>query len=345
MYVVFTSNYNGGILQFAGQIRDTLKKIGDVVFFVPSIVALPETEKYNRIIDLNPFSNAYKEIALRINELSPEYVFVCDSNLVTSRVVLELKENIKVIMCVHDVKEHPSYKGKRNFIKNWVTKPYIRQGWKRANKILLLSKSSQNLFYNRYPPFAEKTDVLRLGPHVPAVVAIKPPELEENVSDFLLFFGRIDKYKGLYRLMKAFSFIDIKQKLIIAGKGLLTDEEKELVCNNPNIILINRFISDEEMVWLFSNTNFTVLPYIEASQSGVLSVSYYFKKPVIVSNLPGLTEFVDEGVTGLIFDTDEELKVCLKQMSNSYMAFSGGIKEYLKSNLDWDNNIKGCINF
>ena len=60
-----------------------------------------------------------------------------------------------------------------------------------------------------------------MGAHVPNVNELKPDEITEN--QFHLFFGRIDKYKGLETLFRAFSEADNpKYKLVVAGSGELT---------------------------------------------------------------------------------------------------------------------------
>lgn len=69
---------------------------------------------------------------------------------------------------------------------------------------------------------------------------------------------------------------------MIAGSG----EVYFPIQKYENIILINRYIKDEEIAWLFNHAKLTVYPYISATQSGVLSVSCYFGKPIIASDVP-----------------------------------------------------------
>jgi glycosyltransferase involved in cell wall biosynthesis len=48
------------------------------------------------------------------------------------------------------------------------------------------------------------------------------------------------------------------------------------------------------------------LPYRSATQSGILNLAYGFLKPVLVTNVGGLAEFVDEGKTGYIIKPDSQ---------------------------------------
>ena len=55
--------------------------------------------------------------------------------------------------------------------------------------------------------------------------------------------------------------------------------------NRENVFEV---IKDEEMYQFFEDIDITVVPYIEASQSGVVMASYTFGKPVIVTDVGGL---------------------------------------------------------
>jgi glycosyltransferase involved in cell wall biosynthesis len=117
-----------------------------------------------------------------------------------------------------------------------------------------------------------------------------------------LFFARLEPYKGLNVLVEAAGRIKHHTKastdLIIAGRGKLEDLVREPV--PANIEVRNRFIGDEEAVNLFSRCGVVVLPYIEASQSALVAAAYFFQKPVVVSRVGALPEYVDDGETGWV---------------------------------------------
>ena len=56
---------------------------------------------------------------------------------------------------------------------------------------------------------------------------------------------------------------------------------------------------DEEVAKLLSSVDLIILPYIEASQSGVIPLAFALGKPVVVTNVGGLKEQVPDGC-GLI---------------------------------------------
>lgn len=145
-------------------------------------------------------------------------------------------------------------------------------------------------------------------------------------SFILLFFGYVRKYKGLDLLIESFPKILSRipnSKLLIVGefyddpKSYL-DQIKELGIEN-NVKVINQFVPNEEVAKYYLLSDVVVLPYRSATQSGILNVAYGFYKPVIVTDVGGLAEFVDEGKTGFIVEP------------NSPDAIAEGVKKFLIS--------------
>lgn len=105
------------------------------------------------------------------------------------------------------------------------------------------------------------------------------------------FFGRINKYKGISLLLSAYNKVCgliPNLKLLIAGSGTLDGFD----LRNENIEIHNRWIEDNEIIHLLNSVDFLVLPYIEASQSGVIPLAFSMGKPVIVTDVGGLSEQV-----------------------------------------------------
>ena len=117
---------------------------------------------------------------------------------------------------------------------------------------------------------------------------------------FALFFGRMEKYKGIDHLLAAFvqlaSQSPVNFRLVLAGPGDLASLWTGDLPSNA--ILYNRLMGDEEAVDLFSRCSLVVLPYTDATQSALVAAAYFFKKPVIVSRSGALAENVMEGKTG-----------------------------------------------
>jgi starch synthase len=67
-----------------------------------------------------------------------------------------------------------------------------------------------------------------------------------------------------------------------------------------NVDVRNRLVGDDETIDLFRWCGLVVLPYIEASQSALVATAYFFHKPVIVTDVGALPEYVVEGETGWV---------------------------------------------
>lgn len=160
---------------------------------------------------------------------------------------------------------------------------------------------------------------------------------------YVLFFGDIMARKGINTLIEAARIVKKrigkeKFRILIAGKAEgtnasyffdnLTREDYEY------IHIINKYITSYEIPDLLTKSAFLVLPYTKAFQSsvsGVVPLAYTFSKPVIVSDVPSLAEYVDHGKTGFIFEVGnssqlanyiiellEDNRKCIEMGNNAY---------------------------
>ncbi len=114
----------------------------------------------------------------------------------------------------------------------------------------------------------------------------------------LLFFGRIVAYKGLDRLLQAYRLL-VRQyaiDLTIAGSGNLEPFAGLL---DLAVNVVNRWLREDDVAALIAASDIVVLPYDEASQSGVAASAYAAGRPVVVTPIGGLVEQVQD-TTGII---------------------------------------------
>ena len=129
----------------------------------------------------------------------------------------------------------------------------------------------------------------------------------ESKYNYLLFFGLIRDYKGLDILIEAFADKRLREfpvKLVIAGEFYSNPEPYyELIEKynlSENIILKAEFVADDDVKYYFSAADLIVQPYKSATQSGVTQIAYHFEKPMLVTNVGGLSEMVPHMKVGYV---------------------------------------------
>jgi glycosyltransferase involved in cell wall biosynthesis len=124
-----------------------------------------------------------------------------------------------------------------------------------------------------------------------------PPVTYER---WVLLVGRLAAYKGLDVLVEAVWRLEKEASgyplAVVAGPGSLRGLVRGIL--PPGLGVVNHLVADEEAIDLFSRCGLVVLPYIEASQSALVAAAYFFHKPVIVTRVGALPEYVVDGETG-----------------------------------------------
>jgi glycosyltransferase involved in cell wall biosynthesis len=118
-----------------------------------------------------------------------------------------------------------------------------------------------------------------------------------------LFFGRVESYKGLGFLLDAADRLGsrgVPVKLVIAGTGDDLDNHRARIAASGGIELIDRFVDATAVPTLFRRCTAVVLPYIDATQSGVATIALANGRPTIASRVGDLPEVVVHERTGLL---------------------------------------------
>lgn len=177
------------------------------------------------------------------------------------------------------------------------------------------------------------------GEPVPKDEALSRLKLRKDYK-YVLFFGFIREYKGLDLLLKAFAHPEIRKlpvRLIVVGE-FYVDPEPYLKIISENkiedlVILKTEFIPNTEVVYYFCASSLVVQPYKDATQSGITQVAFHFNKPMITTNVGGLSEIVIDGKVGYIVnpDSDEIARSVLNYFKlDKEETFSENIKEEKK---------------
>lgn len=138
--------------------------------------------------------------------------------------------------------------------------------------------------------FSKECDISALGDDLKS--AIKP----ECIN--YLFFGNLNYNKGVDIFISAVNSLPSESRkglnFIIAGKNFDNSCHSVKPEDKETLHLIVRHISDHEMIYLFSSVQYIAMPYRKTSQSGIVEMALYFKRPIIVSDLPYFRTLIEK---------------------------------------------------
>ena len=191
-------------------------------------------------------------------------------------------------LVVHDAAPHP---GDNHLWRGLLLKNDFRQ----ADLLVSLTDSvAERLAGEQRVPAGKivrsRLGAFRYGDGAPRVLGDPPHRL--------LFFGRLLPYKGLDRLIEAMRLLeaeDFPVQLRLVGQGPL-----DLGPLPGNVDLERRWAAEDEIPGLFAAADLAVLPYQEASQSGVLPIAQHLGLPSLVTPVGGLLEQVGQGESGFV---------------------------------------------
>lgn len=318
----------GGIADFAGMLYKELSKehnVNVVTFkrqypslFFPGKSQVEPEGKIDKIPtsvemdSINPLN--WIKIGIKIKSEEPDLLIFkywmpffgpCFGTIAK---IVKKNKKTKILVVCHNIIPHEKKPGDKIFTK------YL---FSSADYFVLMSKSVQD-------------DLLTLNPKAKHKLLFHPvysnfgeSVLKEEARHYLklsagkiiLFFGFIRDYKGLDILLKAVSILKSKLelKIIIAGE-FYSNEEKYISLINDlkinNIVhLFSDFIPKDEVKYFFSAADVVVLPYKDATQSGIVQIANNFEKPIISTQVGGLGEVIKNGETGYLVEKENPEKL------------------------------------
>lgn len=224
-------------------------------------------------------------LALRrqLGRWSPDFVHVQDS--LTHDLRLAVAGGYpwrRYAVTVHDPAPHPGDPQPTTRIR--VVRKHLRR---RADLIFTHSQ----VLADELRALGDVRHAVEIVPHGIALPA--PAPLPERPS--LLFFGRISHYKGLDTLLDAMPAVwerAPETTLVVAGSG---EFEPNPVLADPRVTLRHEHVAEEAVPGLFEAATCVVLPYRQASQSGIGSEAKQYGRAMIVTDVGGLPDLVADG--------------------------------------------------
>lgn len=295
--------------EYCIRLASALAQNAEVLLMLPEEQAQPHVSLLNPAVFFHSFPvarlrhavqqlNTLHKLHQRIRRFSPDVVHLQAGYFWFNLFLPWLRHPF--VLTIHDCQPHlgdlPSQKTPR-----WIG----NIGYRRADEIIAHTEYvKQSILANHSidPHRVHVIPHIKLGQEMVRTEAVD----DENT---ILFFGRIWEYKGLEYLIRAEPLIRAEvpdAKIVIAGTGEDFSRYRRMMANPESFVVHNRYISDAERSEMFRKASVVVLPYIEATQSGVVPLAYTFGKPVVATTVGGLPETVYDGRTGFCVPPRDE---------------------------------------
>jgi glycosyltransferase involved in cell wall biosynthesis len=212
--------------------------------------------------------------------------------------IIPLLRRFPVVVTIHDVIGHTG---------DWPPRPILY-----LTNSLLTRVASQIIVHGSQQAralqsvFGTPRCRINIVPHGPYFIfrSLAKRRVAEQ-PNLVLFFGRMRGYKGLRHLIEAVPMIaqsvpDVR--ILIAGSGDDPEEYSYIAGNRDRFEVQHGFVPMDAVGELFQRASVVVLPYTDASQSGIVPLAYVFGKPVVATGVGSIPEVVDDGQTGYLVE-------------------------------------------
>jgi glycosyltransferase involved in cell wall biosynthesis len=243
-------------------------------------------------------------VQAEIGDLSPDVVHITGPHSWNLSLLWRLRQaTIPVIHSLHDLEPHSGTAYGR-LLHLW-NEGILRQ----ADQILVHGRRYRQRLLARglAPERVTYTPLLHLSLGAAWWGRLETLATSVHYEPWGLFFGRLERYKGVDHLLTAAAALDglsaDTRRLVLAGPGDLGS-----LCSGPvprQVEVRCRLIDDQEALDLFLRCGLLVLPYRDASQSALVAHAYYFRKPALVTRTGALPEYVVEGETGWVIPPED----------------------------------------
>lgn len=235
-----------------------------------------------------------------LRRLQPDVVHLTGPHLWNVPLVAWLRgRRISTVHTIHDLDPHTGV-GYGRLLHLWngliirIAKHIVVHGERYRHRLLARGVPPRRVTH---------TPLLHLFLSYEEEVALQPEAVARRESDpVVLFFGRLQAYKGVGDLLAAWERLSREgrggARLILAGRGDLSHFWDGRL--PPGVEVRNRWVAGAEAVALFRACDLVALPYIAASQSALAGAAYFFGKPVLATRSGALPEYVQDGRTGYL---------------------------------------------
>ena len=248
--------------------------------------------------------------------------------------------SIPLVFTVHDPRQHSGGAFYRQIGEDLLQRFFVRQ----ASAIIVHGQAMRRLFFECY---GERDNVHSLmHGDLSFYKNIASGEMAtpcNDLSPVILFFGNLRPDKGLDLLALVIPKVLNRRsdaQFVIVGSGDVSP--LAAVSHLAQVKIVNEYVPHSEVDAYFRSASLLVLPYRDATQSGVIPVAYSYGIPVVATAVGGLIDVVVEGVTGMLTpanDPDAFADAVLKMLDDPERLKNMGrfAEDFCKAELSWDS--------
>ena len=241
-----------------------------------------------------------RRIAGEVRAAKPDVVHFLGDGTIWLNLLVPIIRHVPRVVTVHDVYFHPGDTQSKRVPR------LAMESLRRSASTLIVHGENQRQaaieLLDRDP------DHVRVVPHVVLhryrrVADRLKLQRRPSARPTVLFFGRLMTYKGLQQLVDAARLLrnDLPDvHFVIAGTGPDAPRLRGWIEGDATFTLLERYVDDDETAQLFLDCDLVILPYIEASQSGVLALAAALGRPVVVTDVGDLGSVVQDNGMGLV---------------------------------------------
>ena len=264
----------------------------------------------NRLFDL--FRMRFFKI---IGNFSPDVFHIHENAEIETLLICLRFPQVPLIITIHDVIPHIGADS-RISLRGKLIKGYLRH---HADTIHVHGETLKNELSKLDYRLAKKGEIIPHG--TLSLFTHWDNHTVQREPYTCLFFGRMEKYRGLDNLIKIADVLkkSIPEiKIIVAGRGSELVKYREDLIQSGIFEIHDSFIPDNIIYTFFRRSSLLLLPYHEASQSGVVHMSLAFGLPLVATSVGAIPETVQDGIHGRIVPRDDmksfaEAIICLLQ--------------------------------
>jgi starch synthase len=325
----------------------------EVSLLLPRAVVEPHLKMVGDRVHLEPFDHPRlrqvpaqlrlcRRLIRTLERLDPDVVHLQHGHLWLN-LHLRLLRGRPLVVSIHDPRFHVGDRESRR-----TPQRVADIGYRRADKVITHTERMKEIVVAHCGIPSERVHVVPLhgvggGPEADGSESPEPMEADPRPT--VLFFGRIWAYKGLEYLIRAQPLISEHvpdARFVIAGRGEDFSRYRRMMRDPGGFEVHNEYVSEEERARLFERATVVVLPYVEATQSAVITVAYAHGRPVVATDVGGLPEQVDDGVTGyLVPPADDQAlaEAVVRILRDPGLAERLGAAARRKAELEWSPDL------